>query len=697
MLQSMYRYGDVRNLVTWLGSRAWFTLRSRAPRPLGGGSGAAAAMAATPGGTPRDQVQDGRRVKAAARAAARRERRQQQQQQRRRRGRQGRAGRTTPAAAAASGEGDVEAPAQQDQGVTSDMAGEERLEAEGLQTAHSLLTDPNHTHPGAGDVELGLAVPPTSVRGMKPATTTGSSVGDQPHKCPPSALAAATAAGQAGDLVSRSWAAEELQPLADAQANGHPSELVLQAPTGLSAGVAGAAAEAGSTLQQVPNNLLSAASAALHWVADAFSGGTSSTAGGDRGSPAGAVSDMHPVHVTGSTPSGTAATSSRAAQLAPSRQEAGGSSSADAFSASSSSGGGGGVRETSTSASSVATSSSMASPFAAAAGAHADPPRDSTSFTSSSVGAVRDSSPFVVGPAGQQAATLAEQRLQQHHADLASQLDEAATLRPGLADFADAAAAAGLSSSSSVVHTAAAAVADLPAGVPAPRLSPSLLTDLELLGDEVAAQDLETVRSLTLMPAQSAPHAMINPEALESVSAAAQEEGGVLEAAAEKLAEGKQKLTESTERVKHKVRRRARRALHKMGLASIHEASSEASEGEGVPSSSRQAVGSSAASDVGSLGSSAAAASVATAGTSGSAVGSTASSVTASSSKRSGASSSRGKPAMDMSALEDRHVISLNVRRLSLPSPTHVASSAPVMSTAVHVPHVTEAAFLVNE
>jgi hypothetical protein len=36
-------------------------------------------------------------------------------------------------------------------------------------------------------------------------------------------------------------------------------------------------------------------------------------------------------------------------------------------------------------------------------------------------------------------------------------------------------------------------------------------------------------------------------------------------------------------------------------------------------------------------------------------------------------------------------VISLNVRRLSLPSPAHVASNAPVMSTAVHAPRMSEA------
>jgi hypothetical protein len=34
LYQSMYRYGNPRNLITWVGSRVWFTLSSRAPQSL---------------------------------------------------------------------------------------------------------------------------------------------------------------------------------------------------------------------------------------------------------------------------------------------------------------------------------------------------------------------------------------------------------------------------------------------------------------------------------------------------------------------------------------------------------------------------------------------------------------------------------------------------------------------------------------
>jgi hypothetical protein len=57
---------------------------------------------------------------------------------------------------------------------------------------------------------------------------------------------------------------------------------------------------------------------------------------------------------------------------------------------------------------------------------------------------------------------------------------------------------------------------------------------------------------------------------------------------------------------------------------------------------------------------------------------------------RSSSTTSKRDGPMDMSAVEERHIISLNVRRLSLPSPTHLTPNLAMMAGATHLPVLEE-------
>ena len=586
-LQQLYTYGDTRNLITWLGNRAWYTLKSRAPGAWNPGLEPRQRR-----GLPRDQQQG------KTRASEAKKRRKQQG---------GLDGDGVDVEEGGRGRRRVSLERKEALGLGSWLV---RAGSVALQTVRSIsgVSALGGVFGGEENNDGGGGGGGSNVGGEQE----GGDAGDMGGEGGEDGRGAASKAAREA-VVHGNEAAATIEQRLERAANA-VAPAPLQSPVSAVLSTVRAAHSEIEPIIEEPERAVSSGSS----VSASLSGSSSpssaiastSSVSGVGGS--GIVSPFAPMAAAaGEIPAGTEATS-HALEF-----DAADKAAAQAA---------------------IAGTAATGSPFAAPVGATV--------------------SPFAAAPA------------------TAAGSPFAAPVGAAVSPFAAAAA-----------FNSAASMAAAAAPIARPGVSPSLALDLKLLSQAVADTELETARSLAMKPAMSAPHSLMNLAAVgqgeHGSAAAAGEDEGVLAAAGEKLQESTEKLTEGVKHFARRMRDKVHRQVHGDADSSTSSSSRGGPQtlgghGDIAAGGLSEMPSTGSASSLGSLNSSSKAPSVA---------GSVASSQT-----RSSASGSRLKRdvPMDMSAVEERHIISLNVRRLSLPSPTHLTPNVAMMAGATHLPTLDE-------